>query len=53
MSVIKGLSPPIVRSPIARPEQAEPAAIGRILDVGFVDPGIRALRQVPRIAGRR
>ena len=31
--------------------RAEPATIGHFLDFGFVDPQIRAMWQVPRIAG--
>lgn len=31
--------------------KAEPATIGHFLDFGFVDPQIRAMWQVPRIAG--
>lgn len=36
---------------IALLARAEPATIGHFLEYGFVDPAVRALWQVPRIAG--
>jgi regulator of RNase E activity RraA len=51
MFVINDLPAPIDPELIALLGKAEPATIGHFLDFGFVDPAIRALWQVPRIAG--
>jgi regulator of RNase E activity RraA len=51
MFVINDLPPPIAADLTGLLQQAEPATIGHFLDFGFVDPAIRALWQVPRIAG--
>ncbi len=51
MFVLDPLPPSIDPELIALLCKAEPATIGHFLDFGFVDPAIRALWQVPRIAG--
>ncbi len=51
MFVLNPLPASIDAASIALLQQAEPATIGHFLDFGFVDPAIRAMWQVPRIAG--
>ena len=51
MFVVNPLPPQVDPELIALLLRAEPATIGHFLDFGFVDPQIRAMWQVPRIAG--
>jgi 4-hydroxy-4-methyl-2-oxoglutarate aldolase len=51
MFAIHQLPPQIDRDLLTLLEQAEPATIGHFLDFGFVDPAVRAMFDVPRIAG--
>ena len=51
MFVVNPLPPQVDPKLIELLARAEPATIGHFLDFGFVDPQIRALWQVPRIAG--
>lgn len=51
MFVVHDLPPQVDAALIDLLGQAEPATIGHFLNFGFVDPAIRALWQVPRIAG--
>ena len=51
MFVLNPLPAQIDADLIALLGRAEPATIGHFLDFGFADPAIRALWQVPRIAG--
>ena len=51
MFVVNPLPPQVDPKLIELLVRAEPATIGHFLDFGFVDPAIRALWQVPRIAG--
>ena len=51
MFIVNPLPPQVDPKLIALLVRAEPATIGHFLDFGFVDPQIRALWQVPRIAG--
>ena len=51
MFVLNKLPPSIDPELIALLARAEPATIGHFLEFGFVDPAIRALWQLPRIAG--
>lgn len=51
MFIVNPLPAPVDPELIALLARAEPATIGHFLDFGFVDPAIRALWQVPRIAG--
>jgi len=48
---LNGLPPAIAPELLETLRSAEPATIGHFLDFGFMDCGIRALWQVPRIAG--
>jgi regulator of RNase E activity RraA len=48
---LRDLPPSIASDLIALLRDAEPATIGHFLDFGFMDSGIRATWQVPRIAG--
>lgn len=51
MFVVNPLPAQIDPALIALLARAEPATIGHFLDFGFVDPAIRALWGVPRVAG--
>ena len=51
MFTLNELPPQVDAELIALLGSAEPATIGHFLDFGFVDPGVRALFPVPRIAG--
>ncbi|MBZ9772189.1 RraA family protein [Mesorhizobium sp. CO1-1-8] len=51
MFVLNPLPPQIEPDLIELLAQAQPATLGHFLEFGFVDPGVRALWQVPRIAG--
>ena len=51
MFVLNRLPPSIDPELLALLARAEPATIGHFLEFGFVDPAIRALWQLPRIAG--
>jgi regulator of RNase E activity RraA len=51
MFVLNPLPAAIEADLIALLRRAEPATIGHFLDFGFVEPAVRALWQVPRIAG--
>lgn len=51
MFVVNPLPPQVDPKLIELLVRAEPATIGHFLDFGFVDPQIRAMWQVPRIAG--
>jgi len=51
MYELNQLPPQIEKSRLELLARAEPATIGHFLHTGFMDPGIRALRQDVRIAG--
>jgi 4-hydroxy-4-methyl-2-oxoglutarate aldolase len=51
MFTIHQLPPQIDPDLLTLLEQAEPATIGHFLDFGFVDPAVRAMFDVPRVAG--
>ena len=51
MFIVNPLPPQVDPKLIELLVRAEPATIGHFLDFGFVDPQIRAMWQVPRMAG--